>query len=473
MMLSKPAVLSQEEMEKVHAQSLRILEHSGVRVRDEESRAILREAGAMSGRDNETMCLPAKLVEECLLSAPQRFSLYRLDGTAVEISTESRVFGSLVLDPWIIDYDTQLPRRPLLRDVARNARLGDALDNVDFMYLMDIPTDDLAGEEAYIRVMETFAVNRTKPVMAGPSSQESLMRWIELAEILADGRPLSERPMLLLGAPVTTPLTFNALNAEIMKAGVRRGLPICAQTEPIAGITAPLSFAGGLLMGNCENLFLVVMTQLLRRGAPIAYSIGNALMDFQSGRAIFYPADKMLWKIASSQMAQFYRLPIEGEATGSLVGRYDTQNGIEHALHILPAALCGGGMYNGLGSCYNACGMSAEMVLIHSDLLRLTDRLRKGIDLSDEMLDTDSIIETGAGGHFLEDPLTIDMLRSGEFFTTGCFDRLGEQSANRFEDSMLARAHGRVEELVSSHTPAVPENIARNVHRWAEKACQK
>jgi len=134
---------------------------------------------------------------------------------------------------------------------------------------------------------------------------------------------------------------------------------------------------------------------------------------------------------------------------------------------MLPAVVCGGGMFNGLGSCYNACGMSAEMVVIHSDLLRLVARLRMGVEVSDRTLAADAIIQSGPGGHFLEDPLTLEMLRSEEFHTTGCFDRSGEHSPNRFEDSMLARAHERVEELLSAHVPGVPEGIVAEVHRWA------
>ena len=421
--------------------------------------------------DGEKVYLPGRLVEECLAMAPARFWLHRRDGTAVEIGTDTRVFGSLVIDPWIIDYETQKPRRPVLEDVVRHTRLGDALEDVDFLYRMDMPPEDVPGAHAFIRTLEAFALNTTKPMLAAPASRESLADWLELAEILAGGRPLAEHPILCLFAPVTTPLTFHALNAEIMKEGIRRGLPLCAQTEPIAGTTAPLSFAGGLLMGNCENLFLVTMAQLLKPGAAIAYSVGNALTDMRTGCAVFYPADKMLWKIASAQMARFYRLPIEGEATGSLVGRYDTQNGIEHALHMLPAVVSGGGMFNGLGSCYNACGMSAEMVVIHADLLRLLDRIRLGVAVSEEMLAADAIIQAGPGGHFLEDPLTLKMLRSGEFFTGGCFDRTGERSPNRFEDSLLARAHRRVEELLATHVPAVPEEVAEAVRRWAADKC--
>jgi len=471
MQLTEPMVLDQSEMDRIHAGSLRILATAGVSVRDPECRDLLVRAGAKGDPDGEKVYLPGRLVEECLALAPSRFWLHRQDGTAIEVGTDTRIFGSLVIDPWIIDYETQKPRRPMLDDVARHTRLGDALDNVHFLHRMDMPPEDVRGEHAYIRTLEAFAVNTTKPMLAAPASLESLAHWLELAGILAGGRPLAAHPILCLFAPVTTPLTFHALNAEIMKAGVRLGLPLCAQTEPIAGTTAPLSFAGGLLMGNCENLFLVTMAQLLKPGAAITYSVGNALTDLRTGRAIFYPADKMLWKIASAQMARFYRLPIEGEATGSMVGRYDTQNGIEHALHMLPAVVCGGGMFNGLGSCYNACGMSAEMVVIHSDLLRLIERIRLGVEVSDKMLASESIIQAGPGGHFLEDPLTLEMLRSGEFFTDGCFDRTGERSPNRFEDSLLARAHRRVEELLATHTPAVPETVAEAVHRWAADKC--
>jgi trimethylamine--corrinoid protein Co-methyltransferase len=472
MKLSEPLVLDQSEMERIHAQSLRILETAGVCVRDSECREILVRSGAQTGLDGETVHLPGRLIEECMAMAPARFWLHRRDGTAVEVGTDTRVFGSLVIDPWIIDYETQKPRRPVLEDVVRHTRLGDALEDVDFLYRMDMPPEDVPGAHAFIRTLEAFAVNTTKPVMAAPASRESLADWLELAGILAGGRPLAERPFLCLCAPVTTPLTFHALNAEIMKEGIRRGLPLCAQTEPIAGTTAPLSFAGGLLMGNCENLFLVTLAQLLRPGAAIAYSIGNALTDLRTGSAVFYPADKMLWKIASTQMARFYRLPIGGEATGSLVGRYDTQNGIEHALHMLPVVVGGGGMFNGLGSCYNACGMSAEMVVIHADLLRLLGRIRLGVAVSEEMLAADAIIQAGPGGHFLEDPLTLKMLRSGEFFTAGCFDRTGERSANLFEDSLLARAHRRAEDLLAAHTPAVPADVAAEVHRWAAHKCE-
>ncbi|MBI4023381.1 MAG: trimethylamine methyltransferase family protein [Verrucomicrobia bacterium] len=468
MKLSAWNVLSDAEIAVIHQKSLEILQKAGIRVMDVECRRLLAAAGAKIGADGERVFLPQKLVEEHLPLAPSSFNLYRADETPVRIGTDTRVFGSLVIDPWIMDYPTQKPRRPRLEDVVRHARIGEAHPSVGFIYRMEMPPEGMEEEIAYVRTLEAVVCNTTKPLLAAPASPETLENWLEIAEILSDGRSVGEKPRVMMGAPVTTPLTIHPLNARIMKECIRRGLPFCAQTEPIAGTTAPLSFAGGILSANCENLFLLTLSQVLKPGAAVAYSAGNALAEMKAGRVIFYNADKILWKIAACQMAGFYHVPIEAEATGSMVGRHDTQNGIESALLMLPAALRGGGMFNGLGSCYNACGLSSEMIVMHADLICLLGRISEGIEVSDRTLDAESILSVGPGGSFLTEPLTIEQLRSGEFYTGGCFDRLGEQSPNRHEDSMLARAHERAEQL-SSQIPAVSEKTAAEIRRWADQ----
>ncbi|MCD4783212.1 MAG: trimethylamine methyltransferase family protein [Candidatus Eremiobacteraeota bacterium] len=309
----------------------------------------------------------------------------------------------------------------------------------------------------------------SKHLVTAPASVESAQGWLEVAEILAGDRTLNEHPIITFCVPITTPLCFDETNCHIMKMGVRKGIPIEAQTEPIAGATAPLSFAGGLLMGNAENLFLIIMAQLLKPGAPITYSIGHGLTDLHTGNAIFYNADKMLWQIADIQMANFYNIPNWSSLSGSMVGRYDVQCGIEQALLMMPTVASGTNILNGLGSCFNACGMSAEMIVIQADLAQLIERISDGIDITDEKLDFDSISAVGPGGHFLTEALTIKMLRSDEFFTKGSFDRSGERSSNDPKDSMLVRAHERVEELLAAHEPAVCGKTAEEIHRWCRQ----
>jgi len=245
MHFSELSVLNPAEIEVLHQRSVRILEQAGVRVLDDACRAALVKAGGKTAPNHETVFLPEGLIRDCLATAPSRFFLYRQDAALVEIGTDTRVFGSLVINPWIMDYATQTPRRPTMADVVRHTRLGDALDNVGFLYRMDMPPSDADPDTGYIRTLEACAVNTVKPFLAAPATLESLHHWLEVGEILADGSSMAERPRLALGAPVTTPLTFNPINGRIVREGVARGLPICGQTEPIAGTTAPLSLWPG------------------------------------------------------------------------------------------------------------------------------------------------------------------------------------------------------------------------------------
>jgi len=86
-------------------------------------------------------------------------------------------------------------------------------------------------------------------MLAAPASIESMQNWLEVAEILADGKPAAQCRLITFSIPVTTPLVFDNMNAQLFKTAIQKGFPLSAQTEPIAGTTAPLSFAGGLLMG--------------------------------------------------------------------------------------------------------------------------------------------------------------------------------------------------------------------------------
>lgn len=462
-------VLSEGEIERIHQRSLDVLEQAGVRVLDAECRQVLAAAGARVDEASNIVRIPRQLVEEARRLAPPMFEIHHQDGRPILVGGEHRVFGSLVTDPWIIDYATLQPRRPVLNDIVRHTRLGDALPIVDDIHRMDMPPADLPPDAAYVKSLEAFATNTTKHLVALPASVESARDWLEVAEMYADGQPLGRRRVLSFGVAVTSPLMLTDVNAWILKEGVRRGMATIPVVCPMAGTTSPLTFAGTLLVSNAENLFLITLSQLLREGAPILYGAGPSLTDLRSGYDIYYSPDKMLWKTALIQMGKFYGLPITGETGGSLVGRHDMQCGIESALLMFPSIILGQNMMGGLGSCYNAVGMSPEMIVIQAELAGLLMRLAEGIDTSEEMLGFDSILRAGPGGHFLEDPLTLKMLRSPEFFSGSLFDRLGEHGTGRPEESLLARAHARVEEILAAHEPALPGRIVEDIQRWASR----
>ena len=138
---------------------------------------------------------------------------------------------------------------------------------------------------------------------------------------------------------------------------------------------------------------------------------------------MYYTLDKVLWKLAAVQLGKSYGMPVDAECGGSMTYRYDQQNGAEGMLFMLGAANSDAPTCSrAFGSTYNAIGMSAEMMLIHTAWLAAARFLQRGIQVDELRLGVESIRHAGPGGSFMTDDLTLQLLRGGEFFSHDLFD---------------------------------------------------
>ena len=62
----------------------------------------------------------------------------------------------------------------------------------------------------------------------------------------------------------------------------------------------------------------------------------------------------------------------------------------------------------------------------------------------------------------MDDELTVELMRSDEFFRDNVFDLSGGQG---YSKPLLERAHDRVEQLVAGYQPRMPDDIQENVQR--------
>ena len=127
---------------------------------------------------------------------------------------------------------------------------------------------------------------------------------------------------------------------------------------------------------------------------------------------MYYTLDKVLWKTAAVQLGKAYHMPVAAECGGSMTYRYDQQNGAEGMLFMLGAPTSGAHLLSGIGSTYNAIGMSAEMMLIHTAWLASAQYLRRGIRTDESAARRRKHRRAGPGGNFLMDDLTLRFLRN-------------------------------------------------------------
>ena len=457
-------VLTAGEQDRLHQATLDVFEKTGIKVMHKGAREKLSQAGAITD-ETDIVRFPRQMVEDLLLLAPREVQLAKLNGDILHIGGRNRYYTSPVMDPWVIDFETG-PRPPVLEDVRRLAIIGDALERVSAMSLMEYPPSDIDGPEGYLKCLETFAVHTTKHTLILPTSVEAMNQRLELAEIMADGATLRDKPIVSLAATMTTPLIMTEANVEIEMVAIERGIPLFLVECSMAGTTSPYSFAGTIVISNVEALFPILLAQVLSPGHPVIYCFDPSTTDMHSGGVRYYPPDKFLFRLAATQMGHYYGLPTRGIFAGSMVARYDPQNGMENVLFALSDIVGGQHLVSSLGSFYNANGVSEEQVIIDDTMAAMVEHLAKGIVVDDLHLGLDTIHEVGPGNHYLGEDMTRKLMRSGEFFSGGVMNLTGEDND---EDSMMFKAHARAQEIVETHKTAVPEHTVEEIRRFIRK----
>ena len=455
-------VLDAAEVERLHEATLEILEEPGVRIAHAPTLAKLKRAGAKVDENVEQVRFPREMVAELLSLAPTVARLACPNGTVLEAGGTNRYYSSLILDPWIIDFDKG-PRRPVLEDVRRHTILGDSLPRVSAMMRMQYPVADVPEPQCYLKTMEVFLTHSAKHVMVFADGVENARQWLGAGEILAGGKGLCATPIMSMAVAVTSPLTLHGVNAELLQLAIDHSLPVLPTVCPMAGSTSPYTVAGTMLVSNVETLLPVLVAQVLKPGHPVFYMIGPSVTDLRKGHDLYYKAEKMLFKSMATQMGKFYRLPIAGETAGTMTWRFDPQNGAEGMLYLLASVAGGQNLFGGLGSCHNANGMSAEQIILQCGMVDQAEYVARGVSLRPHELGIESIRAAGPGGNFLTDELTLEFLRGDQFFRTPQFDYAGGYTASK---GAVEMAHESVEQMVKTWRPALPESTRAELESY-------
>ncbi len=466
------ATLTDSQIEEIRDKTAEILETAGLRVGHADMLRRCREAGAVVDEASGTVRFPRPLLAELLASVPSEYTVTGADGAEYTIGGEHQHCHTIVTDPWIVDYETQTPRRPCLDDLRRHTVIAQKLKQVAFISLMDFPVTDVEGPTSSLRAFEEHVLHHARHTWVFATDLERYRHFLEIGKIVAatQGRDVSGSRLLSVAVGVLSPMAVTGLNVEFLLEACARDFPVIPTVCPMAGMSSPYSLAGTVLLGNVELIGLAALTQIVRRGQPYLYAFGPSAADMRSGHDLYYTLDKVLWKIAGAQLGKSYNMPIAVEAGGSMTFRYDQQNGAEGILFMLAALGAGANTINGIGSTYNAIGMSAEMMVIHTAWMEAARFLQRGIRFDGGRLGLESILRTGPGGSYLTDDLTLHCLRQKEFFANPMFDHSGGAEVG---EPLLARAHEQVERLTADAASPLTEQVQEGIRRYCAEQYRK
>lgn len=460
-------VLTGDQVERVHAGTLHVLERVGLQVR---SLDILHELGAAGAKvDEATMRVrfPSAMVEECMALVPPSFLMAARD-PALDLPIDGSA-GWLSGDgtsAFVVDLETGLRRDSNLQDLIDTTRVVDAVPEVAFLWPTVAPADVPTHTQA-VHIMRAMLGNSTKHAQHNEAySRRDAKAVLEMARVVAGGdRELRERPIVSTYQCCISPLVYDAGPIEAAVEFARGGLPSGFISMGIGCATAPASLAGTLVSMNAEMAGGMTIVEALVPGAVTFCGPYPTFMDLRTGeyRQDWGPEDTLL-KLAFAQLAHRYRVPINILSLDTGAKTQDWQAGVQHAVSLMAVAAAGRAeMITGTGTLHGAAVYDNVNVILDAELFHVICDVLEGFPVTEETLALDEITELARSGDLSDHPHTRRHL--SELWTPPTFAREtleAWEAAGRPDPRVPAREE--VRRILAEHRPEpLPEDVDREL----------
>jgi len=355
-------------------------------------------------------------------------------------------------EPFFWDYDLWQSRQPTKEDMVLNTRLGHALPNMDFVQTLCMSADKPTNH-VFFHDFDAIFRNTTKPTVINVLDRPFTVRLLEMTAAASGGEDeLRQKPSVMGIITPVTPLEIAIMNEGIVDA-VEAGVPILYSPGPLMGATGPTTVAGAVVLSAAEVLFGVVLTQLIKSGAPVILKPDTNVFDMRTTQCTYGSPEQDLGKVAMAQLAQFYDIPIYGLGGGVEAKAPDAEAAAEAMMGMLLNGLAGMTLSQSLGTLSWGQYGSREMVVICDELVHMIKRVLEGIRITDETLALDVIREVGHGGSYLAHDHTARLFREELYFPTLFRRQTIDQWVQSGAKMGHEVAHERVQEILSKAEP--------------------
>jgi trimethylamine---corrinoid protein Co-methyltransferase len=396
-----PAVIaSDDEIESLHHASLRILSEIGMQVLCPEARQIYAAAGCVV--DDQMVRFDPDLIVEKIVTAPAEFTLHaRNPAHSLQIGGNWQAYGTVASAPNVADLDRG--RRSGNRaDYQNLLRLAQMLNSVHFLAGYPVEPTDIHHSVRHIHATHD-ALTLTDRVFSTYSLGRQ--RNIDCVEMARIARGLTDDEITNQASTFTVVNTNSPLRLDVpMSQGIiefaQRGQAVCVTPFTLAGAMAPVTLAGALSQQNAEALAGLLLTQLVRPGAPFIYGGFTSNVDMQSGAPAFGTPEYVKAAIIGGQLARRYKVPFRSSNVCA-ANAVDSQSAYE-SVFALWGAITGGVNFlmHGAGWMEGGLHASFEKMVIDADNLHMVSAMLDPVIVDEDTLAFDAIRTVGPGGHF-------------------------------------------------------------------------
>jgi len=411
--------LSKDEIERIHAISLRILENIGVAVHSPSTADMLVGAGAHRSKDGKRVLFPQELVKSALSSVPRSFVLYARERKwDIGIPNNDKMFVANGGEAaFVRDLLTGESRYPTTDDVRDFATLVNQMSQIDFCWMMVGALDQPAHLQNLVE-MKTCLEFTSKHVQVMCSSGQEATNMVKLASLITGGeKELDKRPIFSAVQCPISPLILEKGLVEAQVEFAKAGVPVVSMVAAVAGLTSPVTLSGTITQVNAENLASLVVSQTSRKGAPWVYSCDSSPGDLRTGSMDYGALETHLIRAGSGQMGRYYGVPTMVGALGIEATSLSLSSVREGIPYMAVQSLVDSDLAAGFGGIDQASAASFEQLLIDAWVWEIASGFSRSFDADEAAISYDTILEAGLEGGYLNKRHTLSRFKR-EFLAT-------------------------------------------------------
>jgi len=485
-------VLTEQDIHRIHAASLEILESNGVTFHGS------AEAAEVLGRhgcrvDGFRVRFPRPLVEESLGLVPDRERL-SFDYAPLAVNEpmslrkgESHI-GLIGNAYYVHDYQGDSHRDCVEADEDDKCLVLDSLENVSYDCCNLVFHSERVGRrivpdfgdaETATAFLRRRVRDRERALQLTGRQPDTLSlhlvsrtdqeRFLEALSIVVlrgrrDGERLIERCFIpFVWCNPKSPLQYSSEETSgIMAVAKSPAASRWAMISPevMMGATGPVTVAGALVQQNAEVLAGTVLAQLVQPGTPVIYGCVTAPMDLRTAEISQGNFEAAMINAAAVQMANRYGMPSRIAPGNTSARKPGARSAVEMTLGLYMGLAAGGNLIT-TGLLDSTLMVSYEHLVLMDELIGQIKSVTHGITTDPSGLALDVLKEHGhPSPDFLGSEHTLQHMKRDVYYS----DYTGRTT--RSYQEWYEKAHARVTRILDRQPaeedpdPAIRERLA-------------
>jgi trimethylamine--corrinoid protein Co-methyltransferase len=344
-------VLSDELIDQILDEALRVLAETGMEIRGPEMRRRLQQAGLPANATGDRVRFPRDVVEQAIRTAPSSFTLFDRSGNPHADLGGDRVHfvpGSSGLK-WQ-DRRSGEVRLANSADFVEYIRLADGLEHIAYLATAFSTNADIEPQVSDAWRLYMALTNSRKPIVSGAFTEHGVPRMAEMLRLFrADADDLRARPMSIFTITATGNFRYSEDSCQNLIDCVEAGIPIEVVPVTLMGLVAPVTTVGGTVFHTVDVLAGITMAQVIRPGAPVLFGGAPATFHMKKASSPMAAIEALQLDAAYIAVAKRLGLPTQSYMALSDSPVLDAQAGAETFGSALIAALAGVNSVSGPG----------------------------------------------------------------------------------------------------------------------------